>query len=144
MTYETPDLAGHLFVGPRPPEGLIDVDPSDIVAPFPVRRVYWIFDTAPEAVRGKHAHRNLKQLAMAVAGACTFVLEDKSGITEVRLDDPAKGLLIGPGVWREMKDFSPDCVITVLASLPYEEDEYIRDFAEFQATLARPSTPSAP
>ncbi len=130
------DDAGQIS-GPIPSSiELIDIDPGNVVAPFPVRRVYWIFDTSADAVRGRHSHRALRQLAVAVRGCCTFRLESADGVQEIKLDDPSKGLLIGPGVWREMSDFSPDCVLTVLASLPYDERDYIRDYAEFQAVSA--------
>lgn len=125
------DDAGHLR-GPHPVDfELVTVDPLNLVAPFPVKRVYWVYDTTPGVIRGKHSHKALRQLAVAVAGSCTFTLESAGGRSEVVLDDPTKGLLIGPGVWREMKDFSPGCVLTVLASLPYDESDYIRDYAEF-------------
>jgi dTDP-4-dehydrorhamnose 3,5-epimerase-like enzyme len=86
--------------------------------------------------RGFHAHRKLEQLAIAVSGSCTFVLDDGSVREEVRLDRPDGALLMAPMVWHEMRDFSPECVLLVLASEPYSEDDYIRDYSEFLGLAA--------
>ncbi|RST32034.1 WxcM-like domain-containing protein [Sphingomonas ginkgonis] len=109
----------------------VRLDPSNVTAPFAIKRIYNIYDTQPGVVRGHHAHRRLQQLAMVGVGACTMVVDDGSTRQEFRLDSPTKGLLLGPGTWREMKDFSSDCVLTVLASEEYSEDDYIRDYDQF-------------
>ena len=62
-----------------------------------------------------------------------MVLDDGSRRISMCLDDPATGLLIEPMVWHEMSDFSPDCVLLVLADAPYDEADYIRDHADFLA-----------
>lgn len=100
-------------------------------APFDIKRVYYIFDTKEGVIRGYHAHINLKQIAIAVKGNCTFVLDDGKTREEVILNNPNKGLLIEGLIWREMKDFSPDCVLVVLASEHYDESDYIRNYDEF-------------
>jgi dTDP-4-dehydrorhamnose 3,5-epimerase-like enzyme len=100
-------------------------------APFDIKRVYYIFDTKQGVERGFHAHIDLKQIAIAVKGSCTFVLDDAKIRSEVKLDNPNKGLLIEGLIWREMKDFSPDCVLVVLASEHYDESDYIRDYDKF-------------
>lgn len=110
-------------------EGLSEV-------PFAIARVYYVYATTPGVVRGLHAHRALNQLAVAVAGSCTMLLDDGATRTSVRLDDPAVGLTLAPMVWHEMSDFSDDCVLMVLADAAYDEADYIRDYAEFTA-LAR-------
>lgn len=107
-------------------EGLSDV-------PFAIARVYHVYATTPGTTRGLHAHRTLNQVAIAVAGSCTMVLDDGAGRVEVRLDDPAVGLTMGPMIWREMSDFTPDCVLMVLADAPYDEADYIRDYGQFVA-----------
>jgi dTDP-4-dehydrorhamnose 3,5-epimerase-like enzyme len=99
--------------------------------PFDIARVYCVIATPPGAVRGRHAHRTLTQVAVAVAGACTMSLDDGSSRSEVRLDDPATGLLLPPLVWHEMSDFTDDCVLMVLAEDHYNEADYIRDYEEF-------------
>ena len=103
--------------------------------PFAIARVYYVYATTPGTVRGHHAHRALDQLAVAVAGSCTMLLDDGSQRVEVRLDDPAIGLTLPPMVWHEMSDFSPDCVLMVLASAAYDESDYIRDYAEFRGLV---------
>ena len=100
-------------------------------SPFEIKRVYYIFDVAKGAGRGFHAHKNLKQIAIAIAGSCTFVLDDGSKREEVSLNSPTQGLLIEGLTWREMKDFSQDCVLLVLASELYTEDDYIRSYEDF-------------
>jgi dTDP-4-dehydrorhamnose 3,5-epimerase-like enzyme len=99
--------------------------------PFEIKRVYYIFDTKSGVERGFHAHINLKQLAITVKGSCTFVLDNGTTREEIKLDNPNQGLLIEGLIWREMKDFSPDCVLIVLASEHYDESDYIRDYDEF-------------
>ena len=101
--------------------------------PFEVRRVYTVFGTKPGVKRGFHAHRDLRQLAVAVSGACTMVLDDGSKRVSLRLERPDEALLIGPMIWREMADFTPDCVLMVLADAFYDEVDYIRDYAAFQS-----------
>lgn len=96
------------------------------VLPFVVRRAYWIHGTKPGVSRGFHAHRKLNQFCVCVTGSVRFVLEDAKGREEVVLDRPDRGLLIGPGVWREMHDLSPDCVLIVLADAEYDPSDYKR------------------
>jgi dTDP-4-dehydrorhamnose 3,5-epimerase-like enzyme len=99
--------------------------------PFDVKRVYYIFGTQPGVSRGFHAHKNLQQLAVCVSGKCRMLLDDGINKESVWLDSPTKGLLIGNNVWREMHEFSDDCVLLVLASEHYDESDYIRDYSEF-------------
>lgn len=104
--------------------------------PFEVKRVYYIFGTKPGVSRGFHAHRALQQVAVCVTGKCRMVLDDGTQREEVWLDSPTKGLLIGDLVWREMHDFSPDCVLLVLASEHYSETDYIRSFDDFKRLVS--------
>lgn len=99
--------------------------------PFDVKRVYYIFGTKANVPRGFHAHRQLKQVLMAMSGNVTIKTEH-GGKTETHLlNRPDEGLLIEGLVWREMHDFSPDCVLTVLADEYYNENDYIRDYQRF-------------
>lgn len=98
---------------------------------FDIKRVYYIFDTQQGVGRGFHAHHNLKQIAVCVTGKCRMILDDGKTREEAWLDSPTKGLLIGDLVWREMHDFSENCVLLVLASEYYDETDYIRDYDEF-------------
>lgn len=99
--------------------------------PFEVRRVYYIYRTENGVSRGFHAHKSLQQVAICVSGSCSIVLDDGKQREEVRLWEPTKGLLIRSLVWREMHNFSDDCVLLVLASQHYDEKDYIRDYHEF-------------
>lgn len=100
-------------------------------APFDIKRVYYIFDTKQGVERGFHAHINLEQIAIVVKGSCTFVLDDGAQREDIKLTSPNQGLYIKGLIWREMKDFSPDCVLVVLASEHYDESDYIRDYDKF-------------
>ena len=100
--------------------------------PFDVRRVYYIFATKEGVERGFHAHKTLNQVAVAVTGSCEMVLDDGECETSVLLDSAEMGVLIGPGVWRVMRNFSSDCVLLVLADQHYDEADYIRNYKEFK------------
>lgn len=104
---------------------------AGINIPFAIKRVYYIFGTQQCVARGFHAHRNLKQVAVCVTGKCRLVLDDGKTREEVWLESPTQGLIIGELVWREMYDFSEDCVLLVLASEHYDERDYMRDYNEF-------------
>jgi len=103
--------------------------------PFAIQRVYTVFGTLPGVSRGFHAHHQLRQLVIAVHGGFTMVLDDGRERQHVRLDRPDVGLTIGPMVWREMQDFTSDCVLMVLADAHYDEADYIRDYAQFVALV---------
>lgn len=99
--------------------------------PFDIKRVYYIYGTENDVARGFHAHKQLQQVAVCVAGKCRMILDDGKNREEMWLDSPAKGLLIEDMVWREMHDFSDDCVLLVIASEHYDEADYIRNYQEF-------------
>lgn len=99
--------------------------------PFEIRRVYYMFNTGENVRRGFHAHKNLKQLAIAVSGSCRFLLDDGKEKTEVVLDEPSEGLIIHSCIWHEMYDFSEDCVLMVVADQLYDEADYIRNYDDF-------------
>jgi len=104
---------------------------QDINFPFKIKRVYYIFDTKKGVARGFHAHVDLKQIVLAVKGSCNFIVDNGKKKEEIKLNKPNKGLLIEGLVWREMRNFSPDCVLLVLASENYIEKDYIRDYNKF-------------
>ncbi len=103
--------------------------------PFDIKRVYYIYGTDTEVTRGKHAHKNLKQLAICVSGSCTFTLDDGQSKESYDLNSPNHGLLIEGAIWREMSSFSEDCVLMVLADSYYDESDYIRDYDVFLKLL---------
>ena len=99
--------------------------------PFAIKRVYYMFDTKKDVTRGFHAHRNLKQVAIALKGSCRFILDNGTERVNVLLDRPDQGLLIDSVIWREITEFSEDCVLLVLADHHYDESDYIRDYDTF-------------
>lgn len=105
--------------------------------PFDIKRIYYIFDTLPDQERGKHAHKSLEQIIIAIDGACQFVLDDGKTRETVWLNRPDVGLYIGKSMWREMQHFSYGCKLIVLANEFYDEKEYIRDYNEFLEEVNR-------
>jgi dTDP-4-dehydrorhamnose 3,5-epimerase-like enzyme len=104
---------------------------ENINVPFEIKRVYFIFNTNDGISRGFHAHKDLEQVALCVKGSCRLVLDNGKSRESIILDSPNKGIYIDNGKWREMHDFSEDCVLLVLASKVYDESDYIRDYKEF-------------
>lgn len=101
--------------------------------PFEVRRIYYIYDAPKGTQRGGHAHRNLHQILFCPYGRIEIVLDDAHSRESVMLDAPSKGLLIGPGLWREMIWHTDHAVLCVAASEYYDEHDYIRDYQDFLA-----------
>ncbi|MEZ9184363.1 FdtA/QdtA family cupin domain-containing protein [Vibrio splendidus] len=99
--------------------------------PFAIERVYYLYNTKGDVRRGFHAHKKLKQLAVVLKGSCRFLLDDGKERIDFLLDNPEQGLFIESFVWREMYDFSDDCVLLVLADSFYDEADYIRDYDQF-------------
>ena len=105
---------------------------NDLNIPFSVKRIYYLYDIPSGSERGGHAHKDLHQLIVAISGSFDITLDD--GVTKktVRLDRPNFGLLVVPGIWRELKEFSSGAICLVLASNKYDEDDYIRSYTEFK------------
>ena len=101
--------------------------------PFPIERVYFIHHVADGAVRGSHAHKDLRQLIVAVAGSFTVRLDNGRSAEDFHLDSPAVGLTVPPGYWRTLTDFSQGSAALVFASAVYDPSDYIRDYDEFVA-----------
>jgi hypothetical protein len=99
--------------------------------PFEVHRVYYLYDIPGGESRGGHAHRALQQLIVAVSGSFAVLLDDGKNKKIVTLNRPDFGLMIVPGIWRELFDFSSGVVCLVIASLTYDETDYIRDYEYF-------------
>ena len=100
--------------------------------PFDIKRMYYIFNTQPGVERGFHAHHNLKQVVLCLSGECTFVLDNGKVKEEVVLSSKTEALYIEGFIWREMKNFSKDAVLVVLASEYYDEADYIRNYEDFK------------
>jgi dTDP-4-dehydrorhamnose 3,5-epimerase-like enzyme len=104
---------------------------NDKSIPFAVKRVYYLTDTQPGVPRGFHAHKELTQVAVCVSGRCLMKMDDGHTQEEVWLDAPDKAIVIEKMIWHEMHDFSSDCVLLVLASDFYDEQDYIRSYEAF-------------
>ncbi len=111
---------------------------SGINVPFTIKRVYCIYHTEPGVSRGFHAHFQLKQVVVCVSGSCRFRVDNGHDEQEYILDNPNKGLMIEGCIWREMHDFSDDCVLVVFASEHYCESDYIRDYDQFLSLAMSP------
>ena len=109
---------------------------ADRNVPFPIKRVYYIFGTREGIRRGKHAHRRLTQMMVCLTGQCKVLLDDGNTREDVVLTRNDHGLMLDPMLWHEMYDFSPDCVLLVLADNYYDEADYIRDYRTFKAACA--------
>lgn len=103
--------------------------------PFDIKRVYYIFETKHEVERGFHAHINLEQVAICLSGSVDFILDNGQSRKTVLLDSRSKGILIKGLIWREMKNFSKDAVVVVIANNYYDESDYIRDYHKFLASV---------
>ncbi len=99
--------------------------------PFSIKRVYYMYDTVSNVIRGKHAHKKLEQILVCVHGSCKIRLDNGKEKKIVSLEKPYEGLYVASNIWREMFDFSEDAVLMVFASDIYDETDYIRDYNEF-------------
>ena len=99
--------------------------------PFDINRVYYLYDIPGGASRGGHAHRELSQLIVAAGGSFDVLLDDGQNKKIITLNRPDYSLLVVPGIWRELLEFSSGAVCLVFASHQYDENDYIRDHDEF-------------
>ncbi len=112
-------------------KGNLSVVENDLSVPFDVKRTYYLYDVPGGESRGGHAHKGLHQLIVAVSGSFSVTLDDGSIKRTYNLNRPYQGLLVVPGIWRTLDDFSSGAVCMVLASERYSEDDYIRNYEEF-------------
>lgn len=103
--------------------------------PFAIRRAFFIYDIETGGRRGMHAQRTLKEALICVQGSCQVRIEDGRSAETFRLDRRDRALYIGPMEWREMYDFSEDCILLALADQLYDESDYIRDHGEYERCL---------
>lgn len=111
--------------------GLLSVIESNLNIPFQINRVFYIYGTKEGIRRGFHGHYKTRQALVSVSGACKIFLDNAKRKTDVTLDSPTKILILEPNDWHEMYDFTPDCVLLVLASHLYDPQDYIRDYQKF-------------
>jgi hypothetical protein len=125
----------HLIKFPKlgnPSIGYISVSEQQAEIPFEVRRLFWTYYTPENIVRGRHAHNVTEQILIAAAGRITVTTELADGIIHTyRLEDPHVGLYVPPHAWHTMQ-YSHSAVQLVLASAPYDEQDYIRNYDDFK------------
>ena len=112
-------------------KGDISVIENGETIPFDVKRIYYLYDVPGGESRGSHGHKQLEQLIIAVSGAFTVTLDDGNVRRSFTLNRPYQGLLVKPGIWRTLDDFSSGSVCLVLASEKYKAEDYIRDYNDF-------------
>ncbi len=113
------------------PRGSLVAIESNKTIDFEIKRAYYIFDTKGDIIRGKHAHKDLKQVLICVNGSCDILVDD--GVTReiIRMDTPTEGLYIHGLIWREMLNFSENCVLLALVNKLYDANDYIFDYYQF-------------
>jgi len=104
---------------------------------FPINRIYYIYEVDEGIRRGYHSHNELEQILIAVHGKVKILTKTPYEEKVYELDNPSKGLYIGPMVWREMFDFEDNAVLLVLASHEYDESDYIRNYDEYEIKAKR-------
>jgi hypothetical protein len=120
------------------PEGNLSPLYGGVHIPFAIKRVYYLYDVPGGADRGGHAHRRLQQLIVAASGSFKVTLDDGQSKRTVSLDRSYYGLYMPTLIWREITDFCTGAICLAFASLAYDESDYIRDYAEFLATVGNP------
>jgi len=108
---------------------------ADKHVPFSIRRVYYLYDVPGGAERGGHAHKEMHQLIVAMSGSFDVILSDSSGKKRFHLNRSYYGLYVCPMMWRELDNFSSGSVFLVLASNPYDEGDYYRNYNEYLNAL---------
>jgi dTDP-4-dehydrorhamnose 3,5-epimerase-like enzyme len=99
--------------------------------PFEIKRVYYIFDTKEGVKRGFHAHKNLEQVIICINGSCNITLDDGKEKIDIKLKNRNEGIYLKKTIWREMYNFSEDCILLVLANEFYDEKDYLKNYEEF-------------
>jgi len=117
------------------PRGNLSFIEGERQIPFPIKRVYYLYDVPGGAVRGGHAHKDLQQVIIALSGSFDVVLDDGKQRHKMSLNRSYHGLYLPNMVWRELENFSSGAVCLVLASEIYLESDYIRDIREFRQAV---------
>lgn len=117
-------------------DGVLNIATEKLNIPFAIKRVYFITGLEHEsASRGYHAHKKLKQVIFCISGSFKLIVNDGFDEQEIFLETPEQGIFVGKDLWHTMSDFSADCIILVLASDEFDENDYIRDFKKFKKYL---------
>ena len=100
--------------------------------PFDIKRIYYLYDVPGGNSRGGHAHKDLYQIMIALSGSFTVTVDDGKLKRSFQLFQPYQGLLIPPGLWRDLDNFSSGSICMVLASEIYDENDYFREYEDFR------------
>jgi dTDP-4-dehydrorhamnose 3,5-epimerase-like enzyme len=117
--------------------GNITIIQNGLRMPFDVKRIYYLYDVPGGSERGGHAHKSLYQLIVAASGAFDVILDDGVNKKVILLNRPYYGLLVVPGIWRELVNFSSGAICLVLASEKYDPNDYIRDYSVYKQTRSK-------
>jgi len=112
-------------------KGNITAVNNGLEVPFNIQRVYYLYDVPGGEARGGHAHRDLQQLIIAASGSFDLMVDDGKVKRTFQLNRPNQGVFMPAGLWRELNNFSSGSICLVLASIPYSETDYLRDYQEF-------------
>ena len=126
--YEWLDLVAHGGVG-----GKLTMFQEGENLPFPIKKVLVVTDIDQSAVRGKHAHKTVKEIVVAIQGGCTVEVTDGTVTETAILNSPEKAILLPATVWRTLKDFQPNTILLIIADGVYDEQDYLRTYEEFLA-----------
>lgn len=127
------DTEGRIIELPKinDPRGNLTVAEGVSNVPFDIKRAYWVYDVPSGECRGGHAHKSCREMIVAVSGSFTVTLDDGHSTKTFLLNHPYQGLLVETGIWRTLDDFSSGAVCLVLASEPFAEDDYLRNYNDF-------------
>lgn len=112
------------------PRGNLSVIENDVI-PFPIKRVYYLYDVPSAAERGGHSHIEQQEFLIALSGSFDVILNDGKDQKTITLNKPFEGLLITNEIWRELKNFSSGSVCLVIASDVFKEEDYIREYEDY-------------
>ena len=119
------------------PRGSLTYLYEHVQIPFAIKRVFYIYDVPAGKDRGAHAHKECWQFIIAASGALEVYLSDGTHEKSVLLNRPFRGLLVPPGIWAQEREFTTGVLCLVLASHPYSEEDYIRNFDEYLSIYKR-------
>lgn len=119
------------------PRGNLTVGEFGRTVPFAAKRYFMVFNVPSVETRGEHAHRECHQFLICVRGSCSVVADDGVHREEFELNSPDLGLHLSPMVWAVQHKYSPDAVLLVFASHYYDNNDYIRDYADFRSQVTR-------
>ena len=114
------------------PRGNLSIIEEENHIPFKIERTYWIYDVPGGQIRGGHAFKNQQEFIVALSGSFDVVVDDGNHKQTYSLNRSYYGLYLPAGLWRQMENFSTNSLAMVLSSTKFSEDDYIREYPDFQ------------